>query len=390
MKVEKICFITDRYPTEDYPVNTFLDQLVCQIADMGVKCTVIAPFSPLLDRLKKNNYNPPEHRVKKTKNGAAINIFCPAMPFVFGKKILNIDFHKLYCKVFSYTAQKAFKKYNVDADVLYAHFILPAGFAAADMAQKYNKPYFIAYGESSISLVTNTYKIEYVRQKLADIAGMIAVSTKNKEELVSNGVLPGEKVSVFPNAIDTKSFYTIDRSAVRRELGISEDCFIVAFVGHYIHRKGTMRLSKAINLLSGVNSFFIGAGEETPDCQGILFSGRLPHKEIVKYLNAADVFVLPTLAEGCCNAIVEAMACGLPIISSDLPFNDDILNASNAIRIDPNNIAEIAEAIRILKEDIQLRQNLSQNALRMAESLSLEKRAKAIYSFMTERIGRGG
>lgn len=390
MRIEKICFITDRYPTEDYPVNTFLDQLVCQIADMGVKCTVIAPFSPLLDKLKKNNYNPPEHRVKKTKNGAAIDIFCPAMPFVFGKKILNIDFHKLYCKVFSRTAQKAFKRYNVDADVLYAHFVLPAGFAASDLARKYNKPYFIAYGESSLGLVTNTYKIEYVRQKLADIAGMIAVSTKNKEEIVSNGVLSSEKASVFPNAIDSKSFYKIDQLAVRKELGIPEDSFIVAFVGHYIHRKGTKRLSKAIDKLSGVNSFFIGAGEETPDCQGILFSGRLPHEKVVKYLNAADVFVLPTLAEGCCNAIVEAMACGLPIISSDLPFNDDILNDSNAIRIDPNNVNEIAEAIKTLKEDVQLRQRLSQNALRMAESLSLDKRAKAIYSFMTEKTECGG
>ena len=382
MNVEKICFITDRYPTTDYPVNTFLDQLVCQFADMGVKCTVIAPCSPLLDKIKKNKYNPSEHWVRKTKKGAHIDVFCPKMPFVFGKKVAGIDFFKLYCKVFSTAVQKAFQKYTIDADVFYAHFVLPAGFAASDIAQKYKKPYFIAYGESSIDIIRNKYNLEYVRKKLANISGVIAVSTKNKEELIVNNVAPEEKVSIFPNAIDTSSFYPIDQSIARKELGISETCFVVAFVGHYIHRKGTLRLSKAIDKLNEVNSFFIGAGDEQPDCEGILFAGRLPHEDVVKYLNAADVFVLPTLAEGCCNAIVEAMACGLPIISSDLPFNDDILDDSNSIRVDPNNIDEIADAIKRLQDDQQLRQKLSQNAFRKAESLSIDKRAQAIYRFM--------
>lgn len=382
MNIGKICFITDRYPTNDYPVNTFLDQLVCQFADMGVKCTVIAPYVPFLDKIKKKKYNPEEHWIRKTKKGADIDIFCPKMPFVFGKKVAGIDFYKLYYKVFSTTVQKAFRKYNIDTDVFYAHFVLPAGFVASDMARKYNKPYFIAYGESSIDIVRNKYDLEYVKKKLENISGVIAVSTKNKEELIANDVVPEEKVSVFPNAIDTSSFYPIDQLIARKELGISDSCFIVAFVGHYIHRKGSSRLSKAIDKLNGVNSFFIGSGEEEPNCKGILFSGRLPHKDIVKYLNAADVFVLPTLAEGCSNAIVEAMACGLPIISSNLPFNDDILDESCSIRIDPMNIEEIKNAIQMLLQDQSLLKKLSEGAIKRADSLTIETRAENILEFM--------
>lgn len=106
--------------------------------------------------------------------------------------------------------------------------------------------------------------------------------------------------------------------------------------------------------------------------------------KIVMYLNAADMFVLPTLAEGCCNAIVEAMACGLPVISSDRPFNDDILDESCSIRIDPSNIEELSDAIALLKNDPELREKLSEGALSKAKGLTIEQRAAAILQFIDE------
>ncbi len=66
---------------------------------------------------------------------------------------------------------------------------------------------------------------------------------------------------------------------------------------------------------------------------------------IPNYICASDVFVLPTTAEGCCNAIIEAMGCGLPIVSSDRAFNYDILNEENSILVDPESVDEIDNAI---------------------------------------------
>jgi len=96
--------------------------------------------------------------------------------------------------------------------------------------------------------------------------------------------------------------------------------------------------------------------------------------------------VLPTLNEGCSNAIVEAMAVGLPIISSDRPFNSDILNASNALLIDPENTQAIRDAIAMLRDDFNLRAALSKKSVETAKSLILEDRTKRILSFMRERI----
>jgi glycosyltransferase involved in cell wall biosynthesis len=96
--------------------------------------------------------------------------------------------------------------------------------------------------------------------------------------------------------------------------------------------------------------------------------------------------VLPTLAEGCCNSIVEAMACGLPIISSDLPFNDDILDDNNSIRIDPNSIREIRDAIKQLIDNPELMKNMSIASTRSAKDLTIEKRVKNIIEFIDHKI----
>jgi len=96
------------------------------------------------------------------------------------------------------------------------------------------------------------------------------------------------------------------------------------------------------------------------------------------------VFVLPTLAEGCSNAIVEAMACGLPIISSDLPFNKDILDNQNSILVDPMNINKIALTIKELKENPQKRKEMSDFSIIKVKELSLGNRAYKILCFIQQ------
>ena len=147
-----------------------------------------------------------------------------------------------------------------------------------------------------------------------------------------------------------------------------------------------MRLAEAIDRLQNkgypIYSIFIGEGAQDPDCKNILFKGVLPHDRIREYLNASDVYVLPTLAEGCCNAIIEAMACGLPIISSDRPFNKDIIDAACAIEIDPTDVDSIESAVMTLYNDPELRAKLAAGAFQKAQNMKIENRAVRILDFM--------
>jgi glycosyltransferase involved in cell wall biosynthesis len=209
------------------------------------------------------------------------------------------------------------------------------------------------------------------------------------KESIGLGLTTEQKCLLAPNSINNNLFKVMNKSACRKQLGFPQDIFIVAFVGWFKHIKGPKRIAAALDSIEegeNVYSIFIGAGKkEEPQCKNIIFKGRLMHDEVPVYLNAADVFVLPTLNEGCCNSIVEAMACGLPIISSNLPFNWDILSENNSILIDPNNINEIAHAIVSLRDDKDLRNSLSQGSLKTAMDLTIDKRAAKIEAFIKEK-----
>jgi glycosyltransferase involved in cell wall biosynthesis len=97
--------------------------------------------------------------------------------------------------------------------------------------------------------------------------------------------------------------------------------------------------------------------------------------------------VLPTKAEGCCNAIIEALACGLPVVSSNKSFNDEILDETCSIRINEDSVDEIREAIKYLRDNAVIRSEMSKAALVKAETLTIEHRGKGVSDFIKNRMG---
>lgn len=255
------------------------------------------------------------------------------------------------------------------------------------ISQKYQIPFFVATGESKI-WVESLFPRKTIDNALANISGAICVSTKNLDESLELKLATQDKMVVIPNAIDPEKFYKMDKELVRKKLGFKEDDFIVSFMGSFDERKGVMRLSAAMKQVNLAKVIYIGSGELMPIGDEILFAGRLSHDQVCEYLNASDVFVLPTLAEGCSNAILEAMACGLPIISSDQDFNNEILTPADSIRIDSMDINAIAEAINQIKNDAYLRNKMSESALIHSQPFHIKNRALRIMDFIENVIDK--
>ncbi len=371
-----ILIITPDYPDKYKVKYQFVKELVTALAHCGHLCRVIAPYS-----VSKNRHFYPS----KTEEAEDVIVYRP--------NYLSFSTLSVGGKSLSYCSSKralnrALRKLDFCPDVVYAHFWSSASLVS-DYVREKHLPLFVATGESDIAQLSAL--CQFPKDLVDLVSGVVCVSTKNKEESVALGLTVEAKCEVIPNAVDMSLFYPMDRIRCRRELGLPIDAFIVSFVGAFCERKGSSRLSSALEKLSGVPvySIFVGEGELPPSCGNVLFAGQLPHSDVPKYLNASDVFVLPTLKEGCCNAVVEALACGLPVVSSNLPFNWDVLNDKNSIMVDPMDVDGIASSISLLFDE-RKRKEYSENALVSVRHLSIEMRAEQIVRFIQSRIGGKG
>ena len=275
---------------------------------------------------------------------------------------------------------KVLERNSISIDAVYGHFAAPAGVCAARVGRKFNIPSFMAHGEST-SWSIDQFGAERMKKEFESLSGVIAVSTRNKELLIEKNIIEESKIRVFPNGYRPERFYKIDKKIARKKLGWKEDKYIVGMVGSLIERKGPLRLQKAVEQLDDVYFACAGNGVQVPSGEKCIFVGPVNNNELVFFYNALDVFVLPTLNEGCCNAIVEAIACGCPIISSNLSFNDDILDDAYSIRINPNSVEEISKAIESLK-DSKKRLTMSEHAIRKSKYLKIITRAKNILDYI--------
>ncbi len=374
-----ICVISPSYPTTKTIDFIFVDQLCRAFADRGEKVTIIAPQS-LTKCIFRSIPLSRKHSFIRTETGNKIEIYRP-YTITFGNSWIGNLFKDSFNNAVNRVANRLKKK----PDVCYGHFWQSIN-AISLFAKENNIPLFGASGEENVELYAK-YTDEEKHLLSQCIKGIINVSTKNRNECLNLNLITEEKSIVIPNAINLSLFKQQDKKKCRNKLGIKDDDFVVAFVGQFVVRKGTLRLNEALKKINdrSIKAIFIGTGNESPDYEGIIYKGKVNHDELPLYLSASDIFVLPTDNEGCCNAIIEAMACGLPIISTDKPFNHDILNKDNSVLIDCYNINQIAESIELLRRDNDKRKKMSQCALKSAENLSIDKRAERIINFIVSK-----
>ncbi len=241
-------------------------------------------------------------------------------------------------------------------DLISAHWIFPDGVAAGWVARKLGKPIILtALGCDINYYPTLTFRKSQIKGALR-MADAVTVKGNSLKEKVLDLQVPDEKVFLIPNGIDLHRFHIMDRSAARQELGIHGNGPFLLTVGSLDEVKGTCYLLEALNKMADAlkalpHLLMVGDGplkqalfsqaQSLGLTRQITFFGRRPHHEIPIWMNAADLFCLPSIREGRPNALMEALACGTPAVASGVGSVPEIINEGNG-RIaqagDPENL----------------------------------------------------
>lgn len=383
-QIKSITVVTSNYPSSGHVANVFVQQLVHAMIDQGVKVTVVA-YQSIVHELFHGEKILPMRSIGVTEGSKKYEIY---RPFTISTGNRDFAFVKwLNKKIVTSTVKK------LGGDVLYCHFWSSA-LPVYEYALRCKKPLFVACGEGDNALedMVATMPKEQLERLAKACTGVVSVSSENKRKCIDFNLAKTENIDVFPNCVNTSLFHKMDATDMKKKLGIKDDDFVISFVGGFIPRKGPDRIAQAVKNLNDpkIKVIFIGKPfKGYPydfDCPGIVHKGSLDYELIPQYVNCSDIFVMPTQKEGCCNAIVEALALGIPVISADRPFNDDILDEHNSIRINPNDVDAIADAIKKLKDNPELRKSMSEYSISRHEEYSIEGRTKRILSFIQRKV----
>ena len=227
-------------------------------------------------------------------------------------------------------------------DIIDAHFGYPDGYAATLLGRWLCVPVTITMRGTEHRHAQDAALAPRLALALKRATQVIAVSQSLRQVALGLGVL-AEKVRVVGNGVDLQRFSPLPRAEARRALGLPDDGPMLVSVGGLVERKGFHRV---IELLPALRDRFPGlvylvVGGPSPEgdmgaelrrqvaalglTDAVRFTGALPPDRIPEALSAADVFVLATRNEGWANVFLEAMACGLPVVTTDVGGNAEVV-----------------------------------------------------------------
>jgi glycosyltransferase involved in cell wall biosynthesis len=226
-----------------------------------------------------------------------------------------------------------------------------------------------------------------VRKVVSLCQGVVILSSEWKR---LKEVVPGCQTYYLPNAINLSSYVDVGKEKIEPET--EKSCLHVLYLGHLGKAKGSFDLIRAAKTILGqeqrvvfdlagheqvsgdlnqLNAQVVEAGLE----QFIHIQPAVAEAEKIKLFRSADIFVYPSYYEGMPMAVIEAMACGLPIVATQVGGLPDLISPGlNGLLVPAGQPDQLAEAIRQLVENPRLRVSMQAGSFRRAqENFDIEK-----------------
>ena len=333
----KVLWITPDFPSKSYPLAGIFQQTLAKaLSEIGTVPDIIAPtpYVPIFFRYFKRRYRIIEQLPMQENDGPIV---------VRRPRYLTTPYE--YVWRFSHLTQtRSIIHHDIARpSLIHAHFAYPVGAAALKLKSKWGCPLVLTLHGDDVTVhpyVSRWHKIQFARTvRQADY--VIAVSDALADETEKN---TGRRPTVLSVGIDPMLFQNLpERSLERKRLGLTDNAFVVLYVGNLLVQKGVVDLAKAFKAfgVQGSRLLFVGDGPCKPKGEGIVFCGNKPNRDIPRFLAISDLLVLPSHHEGLGQVVLEAGAAGVPVVGAETGGIKSLLSNERGWLFQPKNVSAL-------------------------------------------------
>ena len=335
----RVVVLSSLFPSSVRPTaGLFIRERMFRVA-AHIPLTVISPQAwfpgQSLIRLFRPGYRPPTPRHEQQQG---IDVYFPRFLALPGL-LRGLDGWSM--AACSYFLVRRLKR-RAPVGLIDAHFAYPDGAAAAHLGRWLNLPVTITLRGTEVPHSHQPRLRPRLTRALTAAARVFSVSESLRQLALSLGASP-DKTEVVGNGVDLQRFHPVDKKTARLQLGLPPAAKLLISVGGLVERKGMHRVIDCLPALLAhqpeLHYLIVGSGGAEGDMRDALdaqvarlglaervhFLGAVAPDELKGPLSAADVFVLATRNEGWANVFLEAMACGLPVVTTDVGGNREVV-----------------------------------------------------------------
>lgn len=357
---KRLLIITPVYPNEDgtYHGGVFVRDQVDVLRQHFREVVVIAPILRSFGLLAEDS-------LCKDYQYENVRVYFPRSLYIPWPLYRRFGLGSLYYDTRCEAVDRLIREKGIEFDLIHAHFVWPSADIGRHLKERYSVPLVVtAHGYDAYELpFLNEIWEGRARAALNAADAIITVSRKNEECIRRLGVT--KPVHVIPNGFRSDLFYPRDQTECRRALGLPLDRKILLTVGNLVEVKGHRYLIEAmagvVKERQDVLCVIVGSGPLKGKLERQIKSlgledyvrlvGARPHEEIPLWMNACDVFVLPSLNEGNPTVMFECLGCGGPFVGSDVGGVPDIITSSvYGSLVKPGNSNDLVEKIWTILE----------------------------------------
>ena len=355
----KVLTFSSLYPNNIWPqLGIFIKERMTHFAalkDCEVKVIAPVPYFPPL----KLGHRFPYSQVRRRETIEGIDVYHPRY-FMIPKVSMVWHGVMMFLAVLplAYKLRQAYR-----FDVIDAHFVYPDGLAAVLLGHAFNTPVVVSARGSDINLYRQLPLINrWLRYTLKRSERVIAVSQALKAAISQLGIASA-KVAVIPNGVDPNKFFPYSRQEARRKLGLGDGRLLLS-VGNLNSNKGFDLLLESFKALRrdfhDLSLVIVGEGALRKRLEEQIAAldlqpwarlvGAAPHDALHLWYNAANLFCLASVREGWPNVLLEALACGTPVVATEVGGIPEIVTSREvgflAKRSEQALVTQLACALR--------------------------------------------